>query len=196
MGVLIGRRGFLALGGAAVASSTLTACLGSVTENELTAEVFRRGGGFTDQSIVDALARFAEHAGYADVKKLRLRSLSLTSIHAVNAEVSFASNPDECDLVSWDGRGLWTSPSNTEPSPYFLPADVPAMIRDPRAMFLALTERVGEPAESFSLTASLSGTGGGSGDRVVPSLAGAASTGRSTVNMSFDPATGAGIGVG
>lgn len=195
MGVLIGRRGFLALGGAAVATSTLTACLGSVEENELIAEVFRRGGGFSDRFILDALSRFAEHAGYSTVKDLRLRTLSLQSVHAVVGEVSMASNPDECDLVRWDGRSLWTSPLNTEPSPHFLPADVPAMIRDPRPMFLAMAEELGEPAESFSLTATLLAMGDRADERVFPPLNGSASSERSSVSMAFDPATGAEMGV-
>ena len=195
MGVLIGRRGFLALGGAAVATSTLTACLGSVEENELVAEVFRRGGGFSDRVILDALSRFAEHAGYSTVKDLRLRTLSLQSIHAVHGEVSMASNPDECDLVRWDGRSLWTSPSGTEPSPHFLPADVPAMIRDPRPMFLAMAEELGEPAKGFSLIATLLTMGDRADERIVPVLNGSATSERSSVSMSFAPATGAGMGV-
>lgn len=159
---------------------------GSVSDEEMTAYVADRGGGFTTKGLVRALEKFADHGGYSDWSEVRLRGLSLSGPNIVTATVSMAGDPDVNDSVSWDGRSLWTSPGATSPAPAFTPADIAALVDDPRVFVAAMRREFPDDVTEYSITCSPATMGDGP-----PLIIGGMGNDRGGMTFTFDAATGA-----
>ncbi|HMG45575.1 MAG TPA: hypothetical protein VK611_29855 [Acidimicrobiales bacterium] len=95
------------------AATVLVACVGSVTRDDLQEEVESRGGGLSQEVLLDAVAAVADDQGEATP---RLRSVSVVASH-VALEVMVPGTTEDLDAYDFGTSGMFGGRGLDGPEP-------------------------------------------------------------------------------